>query len=201
MDRDKAYVLWFDELRREDVEIVGGKSSSLGEMTSKTDVPVPYGFATTAYAYRQFMERTGLDKKIREELKKLTDVEDSALLREVTDNIRAMIVAEDMPEDIVEAIKDAYAELGEKMHVDDPFVAVRSSATAEDLPDASFAGQQDTYLNVYGRAEDQGVLRLHLHRPRHLLSREDGFRPSVHRAFRNRPDDGLLQGSRRHVLA
>lgn len=78
MDRDKAYVLWFDELRREDVEIVGGKSSSLGEMTSKTDVPVPYGFATTAYAYRQFMERTGLDKKIREELKKLTDVEDSA---------------------------------------------------------------------------------------------------------------------------
>ena len=106
MDRDKAYVLWFDELRREDVEIVGGKSSSLGEMTSKTDVPVPYGFATTAYAYRQFMERTGLDKKIREELKKLTDVEDSALLREVTDNIRAMIVAEDMPEDIVEAIKD-----------------------------------------------------------------------------------------------
>ena len=150
MDRDKAYVLWFDELRREDVEIVGGKSSSLGEMTSKTDVPVPYGFATTAYAYRQFMERTGLDKKIREELKKLTDVEDSALLREVTDNIRAMIVAEDMPEDIVEAIKDAYAELGEKMHVDDPFVAVRSSATAEDLPDASFAGQQDTYLNVHG---------------------------------------------------
>ena len=150
MDRDKAYVLWFDELRREDVEIVGGKSSSLGEMTSKTDVPVPYGFATTAYAYRQFMERTGLDKKIREELKKLTDVEDSALLREVTDNIRAMIVAEEMPEDIVEAIKDAYAELGDKMNVEDPFVAVRSSATAEDLPDASFAGQQDTYLNVHG---------------------------------------------------
>lgn len=150
MDRDKAYVLWFDELRREDVEIVGGKSSSLGEMTSETDVPVPYGFATTAYAYRQFMERTGLDKEIREELKKLTDVEDSALLREVTDNIRAMIVAEEMPADIVEAIKDAYAELGNKMHVDDPFVAVRSSATAEDLPDASFAGQQDTYLNVHG---------------------------------------------------
>ena len=150
MDRDKAYVLWFDELRREDVEIVGGKSSSLGEMTSKTDVPVPYGFATTAYAYRQFMERTGLDKKIRDELKKLTDVEDSALLREVTDNIRAMIVAEEMPEDIVEDIKNAYAELGKKMKVDDPFVAVRSSATAEDLPDASFAGQQDTYLNVHG---------------------------------------------------
>lgn len=150
MDRDKAYVLWFNELRREDVEIVGGKSSSLGEMTSKTDVPVPYGFATTAYAYRQFMERTGLDKRIREELKKLTDVENSALLREVTDNIRAMIVAEEMPQDIVADIKNAYAELGEKMRQEDPFVAVRSSATAEDLPDASFAGQQDTYLNVHG---------------------------------------------------
>jgi pyruvate,water dikinase len=152
MDREKAYVLWFDELRREDVEIVGGKSSSLGEMTSKTDVPVPYGFATTAYAYREFMEKTGLDNKIRDELKKLTDVEDSALLRKVTDDIRAMIVAEDMPEDIVEDIKRAYKELGKKMQVDDPFVAVRSSATAEDLPDASFAGQQDTYLNVHGPA-------------------------------------------------
>jgi pyruvate,water dikinase len=150
MDRDKAYVLWFNEIRREDVELVGGKSSSLGEMTSQTDVPVPYGFATTAYAYRQFMERTGLDKKIREELKKLTDVEDSELLRKVTDNIRDMIVAEDMPEDIVKDIREAYAELSEKMHQTDPFVAVRSSATAEDLPDASFAGQQDTYLNVHG---------------------------------------------------
>lgn len=150
MDREKAYVLWFNELRREDVEIVGGKSSSLGEMTSKTDVPVPYGFATTAYAYRHFMEVTGLADRIKEELTKLTDVEDSALLRKVTDNIRAMIVAQDMPEDIVADIKKAYAELGEKMKVDDPFVAVRSSATAEDLPDASFAGQQDTYLNVHG---------------------------------------------------
>ena len=133
-------------------------------MTSKTDVPVPYGFATTAYAYRQFMERTGLDKKIREELKKLTDVEDSALLREVTDNIRAMIVAEDMPEDIVEAIRTPTPSSARRCAVDDPFVAVRSSATAEDLPDASFAGQQDTISTCmarYGRAEDQGVLRLH----------------------------------------
>ena len=150
MDRDKMYVLWFDELRREDVEIVGGKSSSLGEMTSKTDVPVPYGFATTAYAYRRFMEVTGLQNRICEELKKLTDIENTSLLREVTDNIRAMIVSEEMPEDIAADIRAAYAELGQKMNEDNPFVAVRSSATAEDLPDASFAGQQDTYLNVTG---------------------------------------------------
>ena len=150
MDREKAYVLWFDELRREDVDIVGGKSSSLGEMTSATDVPVPYGFATTAYAYRHFMDVTGLTDRIKDEIAKITDIEDTALLRDVTANIRAMIVAQDMPEDIVVEIKKAYAELGQKMNEDNPFVAVRSSATAEDLPDASFAGQQDTYLNVTG---------------------------------------------------
>ena len=150
MNREDAYVLWFDELRREDVELVGGKSSSLGELTSSTNVPVPYGFATTAHAYRRFMDVTGLESRIRAELDKLTDVEDSALLREVTANIRAMIVEQNMPEDISDAIRKAYAELGEKMKDQDPFVAVRSSATAEDLPDASFAGQQDTYLNVKG---------------------------------------------------
>ena len=65
MDKSKEYLLWFEQLERKDVDIVGGKSSSLGEMTSKTDVPVPYGFATTAYAYRYFMKSTGLDEKIR----------------------------------------------------------------------------------------------------------------------------------------
>ncbi|MCI5862565.1 MAG: phosphoenolpyruvate synthase [Lachnospiraceae bacterium] len=150
MNREEAYVLWFDELRREDVDLVGGKSSSLGELTSATKVPVPYGFATTAHGYRHFMETTGLEPRIREELAKLTDVEDSALLREVTANIREMICEQEMPEDLAEAIRVAYEELGEKMNDKDPFVAVRSSATAEDLPDASFAGQQDTYLNVKG---------------------------------------------------
>lgn len=150
MNREETYVLWFDELRREDVDLVGGKSSSLGELTSATKVPVPYGFATTAHGYRHFMETTGLEPRIREELAKLTDVEDSALLREVTANIREMICEQEMPEDLAEAIRVAYEELGEKMNDKDPFVAVRSSATAEDLPDASFAGQQDTYLNVKG---------------------------------------------------
>ena len=151
--RENAYVLWFDELRREDVALVGGKSSSLGELTSATHVPVPYGFATTAHAYRYFMDATGTNKKIHELLDQLDDVEDSAELRDVCAKIRAEIVAAEMPEDLADAIGDAYEELAQKTGHGDPFVAVRSSATAEDLPDASFAGQQDTYLNVKGREE------------------------------------------------
>lgn len=149
--RENAYVLWFDELRREDVALVGGKSSSLGELTSATHVPVPYGYATTAHAYRYFMEATGTNKKIHELLDQLDDVEDSAELRDVCAKIRAAIVAAEMPEDLADAIGNAYEELAKKTGHADPFVAVRSSATAEDLPDASFAGQQDTYLNVRGR--------------------------------------------------
>ena len=149
-NRDKAFVLWFDELRRGDVALVGGKSSSLGELTSQTSVPVPYGFATTAEGYRYFMHATGLDKKIKELLKDLTDVEDPVQLRSVTAAIREAICAADMPDDLADAIRKSYAKLGKKVGEKHPFVAVRSSATAEDLPDASFAGQQDTYLNVQG---------------------------------------------------
>ncbi len=151
--RENAYVLWFDELRREDVALVGGKSSSLGELTSATHVPVPYGYATTANAYRYFMEATGTNKKVHELLDQLDDVEDSAELRDVCAKIREAIVSAEMPADLADAIGDAYEELAEKTGRADPFVAVRSSATAEDLPDASFAGQQDTYLNVHGRDE------------------------------------------------
>lgn len=150
MDREKAFVLWFDELRRGDVALVGGKSSSLGELTSQTSVPVPYGFATTAEGYRYFMHATGLDKKIKELLQGLTDVEDPIQLRSVTADIRVAICAADMPDDLADAIRKSYDELGKKVGEANPFVAVRSSATAEDLPDASFAGQQDTYLNVQG---------------------------------------------------
>lgn len=149
-DRNKAYVLWFDELRRADVALVGGKSSSLGELTSQTDVPVPYGFATTAEGYRHFMHETGMDLKIKELLTGLTDVEDPVQLRNVTAAVRKAICDADMPKDLAEAIRQSYIELGKKVGEDKPFVAVRSSATAEDLPDASFAGQQDTYLNVQG---------------------------------------------------
>ena len=149
--RENAYVLWFDELRRADVGLVGGKSSSLGELTSSVDVPVPYGYATTAIAYRYFMEKTGQNKKIHKMLQELQDVEDSVELHEVCTKIRESICSATMPEDLAEQIGKAYEELAEKVGEKNPFVAVRSSATAEDLPDASFAGQQDTYLNVTGR--------------------------------------------------
>ena len=146
-------VFWFNEISREDVGVVGGKSASLGEMTSKTGVPVPYGFATTAHAYRLFLKETGLDKKIVEILKGLTDVEDSRQLREISARVRQVIVDASLPKAFDQAIKQAYTELAAKVGEGEPFVAVRSSATAEDLPDASFAGQQESYLNVRGADE------------------------------------------------
>lgn len=150
MKKEEQFLLWFEQLERKDVDIVGGKSSSLGEMTAKTDVPVPYGFATTAYAYRYFIKESGLEEKMRSILAELTDVENSALLRDVSARLRNAIMAEKMPQDLQDAIGAAYVELGKRVGEENPYVAVRSSATAEDLPDASFAGQQDTYLNVQG---------------------------------------------------
>ena len=150
MKKEEQFLLWFEQLERKDVDIVGGKSSSLGEMTAKTDVPVPYGFATTAYAYRYFIKESGLEEKMRSILSELTDVENSALLRDVSARLRDAIMAEKMPQDLQDAIGAAYVELGKRVGEENPYVAVRSSATAEDLPDASSAGQQDTYLNVQG---------------------------------------------------
>ena len=150
MKKEEQFLLWFEQLERKDVDLVGGKSSSLGEMTAKTDVPVPYGFATTAYAYRYFIKESGLEEKMRSILSELTDVENSALLRDVSARLRDAIMAEKMPQDLQDAIGAAYVELGKRVGEENPYVAVRSSATAEDLPDASFAGQQDTYLNVQG---------------------------------------------------
>lgn len=150
MKKEEQFLLWFEQLERKDVDIVGGKSSSLGEMTAKTDVPVPYGFATTAYAYRYFIKESGLEEKMRSILSELTDVENSTLLRDVSARLRDAIMAEKMPQDLQDAIGAAYVELGKRVGEENPYVAVRSSATAEDLPDASFAGQQDTYLNVQG---------------------------------------------------
>ena len=109
-DREKAFVLWFDELRRADVALVGGKSSSLGELTSQTDVPVPYGFATTAEGYRHFMHETGMDVKIPELLKGLTDVEDAVQLRDVTAKIRKEIRGGELVADLAADIRKSYEE-------------------------------------------------------------------------------------------
>lgn len=156
--KEKKFVLWFDDLGKDEVQLVGGKSASLGEMTSKTKVPVPFGFATTAAAYNFFIEKAGLGKKIAKILEELKDPEDTRTLHKVGAKIRKTIMAAPMPKKLQDEIVVAYKDLTKRYQKDAktrglPFVAVRSSATAEDLPDASFAGQQETYLNIKGAKE------------------------------------------------
>lgn len=148
--KETRFVLWLDEVRKEDTPLVGGKNANLGEMVA-AGIPVPPGFAVTAYAFKYFLEKTGLGEKIYEMLRKL-DVNNTRELEETTRKIREMILAQPMPPEVEEEIKKYYYELARKLGLEPSKlrVAVRSSATAEDLPEASFAGQQDTYLNVYG---------------------------------------------------
>ena len=144
------YVIWFQDLTKNDVEKVGGKNASLGEMISNLSgagVSVPGGFATTAEAYREFLEQSGLDKKIHDQLDKL-DVNDVNQLAEVGREIRESIIKTPFQPELENAIREAYNKLQDGN--DNMSVAVRSSATAEDLPDASFAGQQETFLNIHG---------------------------------------------------
>lgn len=150
-NRSEKFVLWFDEVTNKDVGLVGGKNASLGEMYQKLtpkNVRIPNGFATTAYAYRYFMKETGLMDKIRAILKDLNthDMENLATRGE---KIRHAIMAAEFPEDLKDQIAEAYHKI-EREYGDNADMAVRSSATAEDLPDASFAGQQESYLNVRG---------------------------------------------------
>jgi pyruvate, water dikinase len=144
-----SLVVPFEKLRMSDVESVGGKNASLGEMISQlpSGVKVPTGFATTAYAFREFLQHGGLDVKIQTKLAAL-DTEDVRALAMVGAEIRAMVEAQPFPADLEQAIRDEFATLcGGNSNAS---FAVRSSATAEDLPDASFAGQQETFLNVVG---------------------------------------------------
>ncbi len=146
-------VLWFEKLRNTDVPIVGGKNASLGEMIS-AGMPVPPGFAVTAYAYEEFINQTGIAKKVYKIINgTITDPNDPKQYDTASKKIRELIEKTPMPSNIANSIKVAYAELNKRFSLKDAFVAVRSSATAEDLPDASFAGQQETYLNVKGPDE------------------------------------------------
>ena len=145
-------VLWLDALRMSDLGKVGGKNASLGEMIgnlARLGVSVPGGFATTADAFRDHLVNTGLAKKIQDRLAKL-DVEDVDALTAAGREIRGWVIDTKLPADLDKAIRDAYAKLCKDAGASDVAVAVRSSATAEDLPDASFAGQQETFLNVTG---------------------------------------------------
>lgn len=170
-EKEQALVLWFEEVGMADVSLVGGKNASLGEMIQQLTpkgINVPGGFATTAYAYRYFIQQAGLETKLRQLFADL-DVEDLNNLRSRGKQARALILNTPFPLELEAAITEAYSQLCERYSIDysycDRFegsekevckqytynvdVAVRSSATAEDLPDASFAGQQETYLNVH----------------------------------------------------
>ncbi len=170
--KEEALVLWFEDVGIADIPLVGGKNASLGEMIRQLTpkgVNVPTGFATTAYAYRYFIEQAGLEKTLRQLFSDL-NVDDVKNLRMRGRQARALILNTPFPEELEEAITQAYLKLCDrygtstefceklpaeeqeecKRYSSDVDVAVRSSATAEDLPDASFAGQQETYLNVYG---------------------------------------------------
>lgn len=144
-----AQVISLDKLGKNDIDKVGGKNASLGEMISHlTDlgVSVPGGFATTSEAFNKFLIGTGLQDKIKDALQGL-DVDDVATLTATGKKIRDMIIEQELPKDLEQEIRDAFAEMSQG---EDIAVAVRSSATAEDLPDASFAGQQETFLNIRG---------------------------------------------------
>lgn len=144
-------ILWFEEIGIADVPSVGGKNASLGEMVrelARRGIRVPAGFATTSAAYRDFIEASGIEDRIREEIRRYNEGETS--LQTAGAAVREHILSSRIPDALAEGIRAAYDELSRRIGVDDPAVAVRSSATAEDLPDASFAGQQETFLNVRG---------------------------------------------------
>lgn len=153
MHKSKPYTLWFKEVTLRDVAIVGGKNASLGEMFSslaKEGISVPNGFIITASAYKYFLTKSGITEKINSILsQKATNIKG---LQEKGERVRHLILEAKIPDDLQEDIKNAYKKLG-KLYFLNPDVAVRSSATAEDLPGASFAGQQETYLNVRGGKE------------------------------------------------
>jgi pyruvate,water dikinase len=169
--RQESFILWFDEISKNDIPLVGGKNANLGEMFQNLtkaksklfpgeQIAVPYGFAVTAAAYRYFVSVTGLDKKIADILKGL-NTGDLKQLEDKGQKVRQVILATTFPEDLQADINKAYTELAKKLKVSevDLDVAVRSSATAEDLPDASFAGQQESYLNVKGQYQLQEAIK------------------------------------------
>src|SRR3990170_7621393 len=139
-------VVWLEEVGKEDISIVGGKGASLGEML-RAELPVPTGFAVTAQAFRRFIDENGISEELFRSLE--VNVDDADILREAEKKAKKIVLGAKIPPDIEKAIKGKYKELCKRQD-DEVFVAVRSSATAEDLPDASFAGQQDTFLNIKG---------------------------------------------------
>ncbi|HRO14251.1 MAG TPA: PEP/pyruvate-binding domain-containing protein, partial [Paracoccus sp. (in: a-proteobacteria)] len=153
MSFSSPLVIWFEDLSRDDVPKVGGKNASLGEMVARLSgagIRVPPGFATSADMFRDFLTANRLNEGMAETLARLDA--GKLALAQAGQSIRAAIQAADWPEDARQAILSSYRELARRTGLPEPAVAVRSSATAEDLPDASFAGQQETFLNIRGEA-------------------------------------------------
>lgn len=153
-NKSTKLILWFDQVGIEDVPLVGGKNASLGELLRSKDIKVkiPPGFAITAYAYRYFIEKGGVLKKLKSALHDL-DIKDSKALAKAGQTARKLILDCEFPKELQKAIGDAYHKLCVQCKVDRLDVAVRSSATAEDLPTASFAGQQESFLHIHGLPE------------------------------------------------
>ena len=171
MREDKKAIVWFNEVTKEDIPLVGGKGANLGEMTN-AKIPVPPGFIVTAKAYYDFIQEAGIGGKIQELLESL-DVNDSKQLQQAAAKVKQVILDASMSPRLAEEIRQAYVKMGRGL------VAVRSSATAEDLPDASFAGQQATFLNVDGEEELVAAVQecwASLFTPRAIFYREEqGF--------------------------
>ena len=145
------YVKKFEELSKSDIGIAGGKGANLGELT-QAGIPVPPGFVVTAQAYKYFMDEAGINDQVMEILDAI-DINDTKALQAAAEEIKTIIIESPIPDDLVLFIREYYNELCQRVGEDDTDVAIRSSATAEDLPEASFAGQQDTFLHVSGDDE------------------------------------------------
>ena len=145
------YVKKFEELSKSDIGIAGGKGANLGELT-QAGIPVPPGFVVTAQAYEYFMDEAGINDKVMSILDAI-DINDTKALQAAAEEIKKIIIDSPIPDDLVLFIREYYNELCQRVGEDDTDVAIRSSATAEDLPEASFAGQQDTFLHVSGDDE------------------------------------------------
>ncbi|MFQ6050877.1 MAG: phosphoenolpyruvate synthase [Candidatus Hydrothermarchaeota archaeon] len=174
----KDFIKWLEDLTKEDIPLVGGKCANLGELSAKIKVPVPPGFAVTAKAFEYFIKKTGIGEEIYRTIEE-ADITDLDELNKAAGKAREIIETTPMPDEIKEAIVKAYEELRKKTKDKNLLVAVRSSATAEDLPGASFAGQQDTYLNVTGEDLLEKVQKCwgSLFTPRATMYRvEKGFR-------------------------
>ncbi len=168
------YILWFKDIDKNDVPKAGGKGANLGEMV-QMGIPVPPGFVVNVSAYFEFFEKAGIKDKIKEILK-LTNVQNPTELQQSAQKIQQIIKSSPIPPEIANQIMKAYLKLGSRWGLKHSLVAVRSSATAEDLPNASFAGQQETYLNVKGEANVVNRTRdcwASLFTPRAIFYREE----------------------------